>query len=184
MAVSSAFFPASLSSLPSGCENPSWTDIAVDGLMQQQIFSWWKKRRTEFGGGSQRLWECQKWWYLYSWYAACQSEEQLSFHMGSLIDHLQKENSRLGRQILHETPSSVFGQLSLFSYPTCSWHVYAQSVNANSSISLSTIIIRNTYYCWEKSIIQSPNKYKWPFLLCFRLFTPPRPFGSLDNQVG
>lgn len=57
MAGTRAFFPASLAKLTTGPPNPSGTDIAMDGLIQQSRFSRDRRKGEQSlgrGGESQR----------------------------------------------------------------------------------------------------------------------------------
>lgn len=67
-----------------------------------------------------------------------------------LIGHLKIQNSRPHTQIVYQIASRVLGQFFPLSY-TCSWHIYVQCRQANSSISLSKTVIRNTCCCCRKN---------------------------------
>ena len=113
---------------------------------------WLKKRRADFEGKSWR--EILR---MSEITASLELVCSLSKWGIALISCGNSDRSvtKSGFKNLQANPTSngfliLLGQLSLLSYPTCSWHIHDQTVQANSSISLSKIIIRNTCCCWKK----------------------------------
>lgn len=139
------------------------------------------RKEGSLWGKSQReiLSHQMKLWHLWIW----QCGKCLSFNARRLIGQLKIENSRLHTQIVYQIASRVLGQFFPLSY-TCSWHIYVQCRQANSSISLSKVIIRNTCCCSRKTLAHSPNKSKWTFPQPFWLFILLFPFSNWDDGVG